>query len=393
MNIAILPIKSGLHDGSLINKETKRLINEIESLSDLNFSISDVIDFYEADLSLILVQSGGSEGYFLEMEKDLKEPYYLLTYGSNNSLAASMEILSYLQSKNKKAEILHGSATYIAKRLIELAKNKQSKRKTVNLGVIGKPSDWLIASNVDYADCLNLLNINLVDITIEELISIYKNADITGYEEKTKLDFDKSEVKEAKKLSKALEVIGEKYNLEGLTLRCFDLLGKIHTTGCLGLSLLNRNKLIGACEGDIPAMLSMYLLNKITNQPGFQANPSRIDSEKKEIIFAHCTLPLDMADSYEVLTHYESGIGVALRGKMKETDITIFKLSKNLKDFYVAEGKITENLNEKNLCRTQIRVKLDDVKYFLTSPYGNHHVIVYGKHKDRIKEYMRNYKN
>jgi L-fucose isomerase-like protein len=339
MNIAILPIKSGLHDGSLINKETKRLINEIESLSDLNFSISDVIDFYEADLSLILVQSGGSEGYFLEMEKDLKEPYYLLTYGSNNSLAASMEILSYLQSKNKKAEILHGSATYIAKRLIELAKNKQSKRKTVNLGVIGKPSDWLIASNVDYADCLNLLNINLVDITIEELISIYKNADITGYEEKTKLDFDKSEVKEAKKLSKALEVIGEKYNLEGLTLRCFDLLGKIHTTGCLGLSLLNRNKLIGACEGDIPAMLSMYLLNKITNQPGFQANPSRIDSEKKEIIFAHCTLPLDMADSYEVLTHYESGIGVALRGKMKETDITIFKLSKNLKDFYVAEEK------------------------------------------------------
>lgn len=392
MNIAILPIKSSLHDGNVINKETKKLMTDIEVLGEFDFHISKVSDFYKADLSLILVQSGGSEGYFLEIEKELTEPYYLLTYGSNNSLAASMEILSYLQNKNLKAEILHGSANYISKRLIELLPKKQKKTKTVNLGVIGKPSDWLIASNVDYAACYNQLNINLIDISIEELISIYKIADITDYETTTNFNFDQSEVAEAKKLSKALETIVEKYQLEGLTLRCFDLIGKIHTTGCLGLSLLNKQKLIGTCEGDIPAMLSMYLLNKITNQPGFQANPSRIDTEKNEIIFAHCTLPLDMADSYEVLTHYESGIGVALRGKMKETDITIFKLSKNLKDYYVSEGKIMENLSEKNLCRTQIRIKLDDVMYFLTSPYGNHHIIVYGLHKDKINQYMQHFK-
>jgi L-fucose isomerase-like protein len=211
---------------------------------------------------------------------------------------------------------------------------------------------------------------------------------LKNYEENIKLDFDKSEVIEAKKLSKALEILVEKYELKGLTLRCFDLLGRIHTTGCLGLSLLNKNKIIGTCEGDIPAMLSMYMLNLITGQPGFQANPSRIDTEKNEIVFAHCTLPLDMADSYDVMTHYESGIGVALRGKMKETDITIFKLSNNLKDYYVAEGVITNNLCESNLCRTQINIKLDDVSYFLTSPYGNHHVIVYGKHKERINKYM-----
>ena len=72
-------------------------------------------------------------------------------------------------------------------------------------------------------------------------------------------------------------------------------------------------------------MLSMYILNKITGQPGFQANPSRIDSDKNEVVFAHCTLPIDMADSYDVMTHFESGIGVALRGQMKETDITAIK--------------------------------------------------------------------
>lgn len=387
MKIAVLPIVSNLHNDVRINDDTLKLLNEIERLGNMEFVLSDISHMYDYDLSVILVQSGGSEGYFLEMEKDLKEPYYLLTYGSNNSLAASMEILSYLNNKDKIAEILHGSAKYIANRLQEIQTSEVGK--SVNLGVIGKPSDWLIASNVDYDKCFNRFGIQLVDIEIDELVDVYQNSDITDYENDTLLDFDWKEVNESKKLSKAFEVLVEKYQLEGLTVRCFDLLGKIHTTGCLGLSLLNRNRTIGTCEGDIPAMLSMYLLNKITGQPGFQANPSRIDSETNQITFAHCTLPIDMADSYDVMTHFESGIGVALRGKMKETDITIFKLNANLKDYYVAEGSIIENLEEENLCRTQIVIQLDDVKYFLTSPNGNHHIIVYGKHKDKIRQYMK----
>lgn len=320
MKIAVLPIVSRLHDDIRINEDTNKLLSEIQKIGSFKFVLSNTSNFYDEALSLILVQSGGSEGYFLEMEKDLKEPYYLLTYGSNNSLAASMEILSYLKNKDKKAEILHGSAQYIANRLKEIL--SQEIIKPVNLGVIGKPSDWLISSDVDYKKCLNKLNINLIDIDIDELVKEYLRVDIRGYEEKTILDFDSKEIDKSKKLSKALEVLSKKYELEGLTIRCFDLLGKIQTTGCLGLSLLNRNKKIGTCEGDIPSMLSMYLLNKITGQSGFQANPSRINTDKNEIVFAHCTLPIDMAESYDVMTHFESGIGVALRGKMKETDIT-----------------------------------------------------------------------
>ena len=388
MKISIMPIVSKLHNDASINQETQNLLNEIKMIGKYDIEIADLKSLYNSDISLILVQSGGSEGYFLEMEKDLKEPYYLLTYGSNNSLAASMEILSYLKASNKKAEILHGSASYIVNRIDEL--KKKETIKPINLGVVGKPSDWLIASNVDYKNCSNILNINLIDISIDELVDIYNKVDVSDYENELNLNFDLKEVMESKKVSKALEVLIKKYKLEGLTLRCFDLLGKIHTTGCLGLSLLNRNKSVGTCEGDIPAMLSMYLLKNITGQPGFQANPSSIDSEHSVITLAHCTLPLDMADSYEVMTHFESGIGVAFRGKMKKTDITIFKLSNNLKDYYVSEGTIIENLEEDNLCRTQIRIHVEDVRYFLTSPYGNHHIIVYGKHKDNIVNYMRN---
>jgi len=387
MKVNIFPIVSGLHKEERINDETRKLLSEIETISDFTFTLANKDILYDSEISLILVQSGGSEGYFLEVEKDLKPPFYLLTYGSNNSLAASMEILSYLKSKNEQAEILHGAPSYIVSRLNEIS--KKGIEVPTRLGVIGKPSDWLIASNVDYTHCKSVFNIELVDIDMQELIDTYNRIELGEYKKTIQFDFDQNEVADAKKLSKALDIIKKKYNLKGLTLRCFDLLSTVKTTGCLGLALLNSEGSIGTCEGDIPSMLSMYILKEVTGKPGFQANPSRIDRETNEVIFAHCTLPLDMADSYEVMTHYESGIGVAFRGRLKEEDITIFKLSNNLKDYYVTEGKIIQNLDECNLCRTQIKIKIEDTKYFLSNPYGNHHIIVYGSHKDELVKYMR----
>ncbi len=387
MNVNVLPIVSNLHNDLKINEETTKLLEEIEILGNYTFNIVNKENLYNSDIPLILVQSGGSEGFFLQMERNLKPPYYLLTYGTNNSLAASMEILSYLKNKGEQAEILHGSAKYITSRLEVLANEETQKPK--RLGVIGKPSDWLIASNVDYKQCLHNFNIKLIDVDIDELTTTYKSIDLGDYQEDLQLDFDPEEVNDAKKLSKALDIIIKKYQLEGLTLRCFDLLDSIKTTGCLGLALLNSNASVGTCEGDIPSMISMHLLKEITGQPGFQANPSRIDSDEKKIVFAHCTLPLNMVEDFDVMTHYESGIGVAFRGKLRETDVTIFKLSNNLKDYYVAEGKIVSNLEECNLCRTQVVIKLEDTSYFLTNPYGNHHIIVYGKQKSRIIEYMK----
>jgi len=386
MKIKVLPIVSQLHDNIKINVETKQLLDEIRVIGKHEVTLSNLSEFYDSDISLILIQSGGSEGLFLEMENNLLPPYYFLTYGSNNSLAASMEILSYLKSKGEKAEILHGTADYIVSRLNDIKAEEDFEK--VNLGVIGAPSDWLIASKVDYGLVLKKLNIKLIDIEIDELVEEYNRVDIEDYENELVLDFDSLEVRDAKRVSKALNVLVNKYNLKGLTIRCFDLLGKIHTTGCLGLSLLNRDHMIGTCEGDIPSMLSMYFLNQVTGQPGFQANPSRIDTTKNEIVFAHCTLPIDMAQNYKAMTHFESGIGLGIRGEMKKTSVTLFKLSNNLKDYYVAEGMLVENLEEENLCRTQIKIKLEDVKYFLTAPYGNHHLIVYGRYLNKMKDFM-----
>ena len=337
MKVNIYPLVSSLHNHDTINSNTKILLDELMNISDISFSISSIEELYDSDLPLILIQSGGSEGLFLENIKKLKPPFYLLTYGHNNSLAASLEILSYLKDNNLDGEVIHGSNEYIINRIKELTKTLVKYR----YGVIGKPSDWLIASNVNYNNALRVHNIELVDISIDLVKDYYFKSD-SDYN--FKFNFKEEEVDKALRLHKALSKIKEEYNLDGLTIRCFDLLNELKTTSCLSLSLLNKEGIIGTCEGDIPSMISMHILNKISGQPGFQANPSRIDIENKKMVLAHCTLPLNMTDRYKLNTHFESGIGVAIKGYLKEDKITIFKLSKNLKDYFVTTGNIIKNL-------------------------------------------------
>lgn len=383
MKVNVFPLVSSLHSQDKINENTKNLLGELMSVSDVEFNVTSLDDLYEGDLALILIQSGGSEGLFLENFSKLKAPYYLLTYGNNNSLAASLEILSYLKDNNLDGEVLHGSNEYIIDRVKSLAKGEAKYR----LGVIGKPSDWLIASNVNYDSAKRLHGIDLVDISIDEIRTRYAKS-INDCN--LSFDYDKDEIDKALRLHKVLEGVKTDYNLDGLTIRCFDLLGDLKTTACLSLALLNKEGIVATCEGDIPTMVSMHILNKITGQRGFQANPSRIDATGGKMILAHCTLPLDMVDKYYLDTHFESGIGVAVKGYLKEEKVTIFKLSRNLKDYFVTSGRILRNLEESNLCRTQIEVAVDDgINYFLTRPYGNHHVVIYGDHVEAIEEYMR----
>ena len=386
MKVNVFPLVSSLHSQDKINENTKNLLGELMSASDVEFNVTSLDDLYEGDLALILIQSGGSEGLFLENFSKLKAPYYLLTYGNNNSLAASLEILSYLKDNNLDGEVLHGSNEYIIDRVKSLAKGEAKYR----LGVIGKPSDWLIASDVNYDSAKRLHGIDLVDISIDEIRTRYAES-INDYN--LTFDYDKEEIDKALRLHKVLEGVKTDYNLDGLTIRCFDLLGDLKTTACLSLALLNKEGVVATCEGDIPTMVSMHVLNKITGQRGFQANPSRIDATSGKMILAHCTLPLDMVDKYYLDTHFESGIGVAVKGYLKEEKVTIFKLSRNLKDYFVTSGRILRNLEESNLCRTQIEVAVDNnINYFLTRPYGNHHVVIYGDHVEAIEEYMQEIK-
>lgn len=391
MNIKIATFQSRLQHSPEFNREISEFIRAIETALSDKLVFTDLED-YDCDLKLIFVQTGGSEGYFLQNFNKLQEPYYILTNGANNSLAASLEILTYLNLKNKKGEILHGDAEYIAKRIKTLAQtNKIIKQlKSARLGVIGAPSDWLISSVPDYRIVKQKLGITLVDVPlddVEKFVAAPRSAKTSPSDYK---DFNAEDMDRSIAIYDAIAQIAESNHFDGVTIRCFDLLSSLKGTGCLALAELNRRGIIGTCEGDVAAMISMYVANLISGQSGFQANPSRLNTKNNRVVFAHCTVPFDMLTDYRFDTHFESGIGVAIKGELKTDTVTVFRISSDLKRYFVSSGQILANTNDKNLCRTQIDVALDSpVTELLTAPCGNHHVILYGDHVEQIDNLMQ----
>jgi L-fucose isomerase-like protein len=395
MKIGLYNLVSEVHNEEYINNTLQGFLAEIEEKLGEKLENINLEDFNQDYFPLIFIKSGGVEGKFKQIFKQVKGPYLLLSSGLHNSLAASLEIASFLKQKGKKVEIIHGDSDYIARRIKELRKIFQVKNRLVSskLGVIGKPSDWLIASEVDYKKVKDTLGISLIDVEMDELVKEidqdhnFAHPKLKDIREKR---FNKKSIDGTLKIYSGFKAIVNKYKLDGITVRCFDLLEIYKNTGCLGLSLLNDEGIVAGCEGDIPALISMVILHYLTDEPVFMANPASIDIDKKEIILAHCTLPLNMPDEFYLKTHFESGLGVGIKGNIKEGEATIFKLSRDGKEYFVSGGEIIENLNSENLCRTQIRLRInEDVKYFLQNSLGNHHLICKGDYSEIVREFFK----
>ena len=367
-----------------------------------------------------------------EVEKSRR--FTLLTSGESNSLAASMEILSFLRLRGIPGEIIHGTPADVAAALAALPESKISPRaplgrndksavlsssavissevekslsvegaerllEGVRLGVVGRPSDWLISSDVDYAKARRQFGVEIVDVPMAELLEEIRRGGFS-IPDAIRLNplnvplygapFAEGDFDKALEVYGALSRIVKKYDLQGLTLRCFDLLGTVGTTGCMALAILNAEGITATCEGDVPAMVTMAIAKKIAGTPGFQVNLSRIRDGR--FLFAHCTVPLDIVKSYCYDRHFESGIGVAVHGEFAEGPVTIFKVGAGMDRFFVAGAMLEANPYDDNLCRTQVILRPTDTSapsapssgaaaitaYFLREPLGNHHVIIPG---------------
>ncbi len=305
----------------------------------------------------VAVLTGGSEALFLRLVDEgkvsLKEPIFIIASGYSNSLAASLEILAWIQQHKGSGRVVTSP---------EQINNSVLKHTNLRLGVIGEPSDWLIASKVDDAYIFEQTGIRMVHIPIEEVTSLGKvDGGMAG----------------AEQIYQRLKEIVARYNLNGLTLRCFDLLTTVKNTGCIALSHLNDEGIPAACEGDIPLLLTMILAKQKYGQIGFQVNPARIGDDGK-MLFAHCTIPLKMTTSHVFDTHFESGIGVGIHGELPLGKYRLMKLSTDLTQLVDEPVELVANQYEQNLCRTQVWLQATPklAHQLLTQPLQNHHLLI-----------------
>ena len=403
MIVNLITFASMLHDRTTVRGCHEVLLAELEKYFTVNFiDYKDMNRLTPDDFSLLFIATGGVERLIIQHFDHLPRPTILLADGMQNSLASALEVSAWLRGRGVKTEILHGELTEIIKRIFVMHSNFMAQRRLwgSRIGVMGTPSSWLIASNVDYLLGKQRWGIEYTDIPLERIYDYYHQvtdeevgeacADLASRalacREATPEDLLK-----AMRLYRAIQRIVDEEHLSALTLSCFRLIETTGTTGCLALSLLNDEGIIAGCEGDLQSVFTMLAVRVLTRQPSFMANQSMISARTNEVVFSHCTIGLRQTERFILRSHFETQRGIGIQGIAPTGDVTLVKCGGEcLDEYYLSTGTLTENTNYLNLCRTQVRVHLDTpADYFLKNPLGNHHILVHGNYQRMMEEFFQ----
>ena len=84
-------------------------------LSELNAKNDFVFD--ESGRDIFFIETGGTEEQFKSIFEKYKEPYLILATNANNSLPASLEIVTFLRKNNKRFKLFHGTPEEVREQL------------------------------------------------------------------------------------------------------------------------------------------------------------------------------------------------------------------------------------------------------------------------------------
>lgn len=406
MVLNLIAFSSSLQKQGLSLHSHEALLGELEKYFSINIiDYQDISKLTPDDFSIIFILTGGTERLIIQHFESFPRPIVLLADGLQNSLAATLEVSSWIRNRGIKSEILHGDYQEIVKRIFILYTNSKAQRTLSNtrIGIIGGSAPWLVASNVDYLLARRRWGVTYMDIPLERIYEYFYQItdDAVGQDaanfasralacrEATPEDLIK-----AMRFYKAIKQVVEEEKLNALTLSCFKVTEDIGTTGCLALSLLNDEGITAGCEGDTQSIFTQVAIKALTGKPSFMANPSMINVHTNEIVLGHCTIGTAQTEQFIIRNHYETESGIAIQGILPTGDVTLVKCGGEcLDEYYLSTGRLTENTNYINLCRTQVRIQLDSpVSYFFRNPIGNHHIMVKDNYQTVLDDFFQSNK-
>jgi len=354
---------------------------------------------------VVFVATGGTERQILDSAGfAAREPALLVAHPGHNSLPAALEVLARIQQLGIRGQVqyLRGPAdTDGFQRLAEALHDRRVRRALIEsrIGLVGEPSNWLVASSPAIETVRTVWGPIVVPIPLETILS-EPDQEIAVRGATLARDFQagaealvepaESDLLAAGRVHAMLRRVVEAERLDAVAVRCFDLVLRQQTTGCLALAQLNDQGIIAGCEGDLVATVAMLWIHRMTGHIPWMANPSRIDLDRGLLNLAHCTVPRSIGGAYRLRSHFESGLGVGIQGTMSTGPVTLVRIGgARMERLRVIDGDLLRNTDHTDLCRTQVEIEVgrDLLQELLVQPLGNHMVVVSGHHAATLRRW------
>jgi L-fucose isomerase-like protein len=368
---------------------------------------------------------------------DLQVPF--IVYGisdqiANGNLGISLQVKYVLQEMGKKFLYLCGK--------VDEAENHQMIRKFLTaawakkrlrnkkIATIGGKCMMMYQTQVNEFDWKRVFGVDFPQYDTVQVLHETKNVDEleakkiaedflakfdqVNWKMSDNEQFDFNAILFQAKLFLAFKKMKKLYGIDVFANKCMpELVSSVYgysCGACLATCMLNEEGIITACEADVPAGLSMYILHLLSKEKVFFADISKLDKEKKLISFFNCgTAPISMADKQKGISlwpiprlvadeaipyEYWSGKmdGASINFEMENCrTITLLRIGGNGETlrFHTARA-VTAPRDVREGEEQGIRwpgfgaVLKNDTMQFLLNTTGHHYSVVYGDWVDEL---------
>ena len=371
VNFGYLGVSSSLHDAASVDRMLAELADNLQNAGGTPTADPGL----DAPLAIVVL-TGGTEQAVLQAAsaRPDREPVIVVAHPWHNSLPAALEAVARLHQDGRPARIavLDGgqrSVAGLAAAAADVAVARELHRLTI--GVVGTPSDWLVASCPTPEAVRAAWGPKVIAVDIDDTIARYqRTAADAGTALADAMVTAAGQVDEpvpgavaaAAQVHPVLRDLVREHHLDALTIRCFDLVTRLGTTGCLALAELNDAGVTAGCEGDLPSTIAMLWTRLVTGQVPWMANPSQVRLDEELLVLAHCTVPRSLTTGYRIESHFESGLGAALTGDLPAGPVTLVRIGgRDLRRHWITDAEAVEHPHQDGLCRTQLAVRLPAV--------------------------------
>lgn len=338
---------------------------------------------------IILFMSGGSERMAISLAQ-AGHPVLLLAIRGNNAYAAATEVMAWMKSNNRYALLSDARDAFESGlvdqwlKVVNVWKNLQGQKAAL----IGTVSDWLVASEVAAEQLKKVMGVCLEEIPWSELPD-YREM-IT--DETLMNRFHGNKVRGLEEAARVLTLLRnevEKQSLSAIAVECFSLVQQEKVTACLALAQLNTEGITAACEGDLASMAGMMLVRELTGMVPWMANTTRMEGQT--LTLSHCTAAFNLVENVSLPTHYETNTSLAVKGMVKASGVTLFRLSSTLEKAMILTGKVTGHPQHRDACRTQVEIVISpsSADKLKNQPLGNHLLMIPGNWSELLEMVCR----
>ncbi|MCP4727413.1 MAG: hypothetical protein GY863_20415 [bacterium] len=385
---------------SALNIEAEDII-----IIDSEESLQQQLGQSTSDLAVFLPLSGGVQLWMLRLAEKYKyialaNAYLQESFFSKDLSSKLLEMNShpactdfYANSKMKGKEIFW---VFSLNDLSQMISAWQAVMRLRNSRIlqIGETEPWVINSCRDPERFREKTGTEIIEIPSDELYKYLKEQPseevekiaAKWIEESSELiRVDKAEVLEASKVIAGIKELLEIHNADGLSLACFSMISDMGVSGCLTMSYLNDSEYaIGACEGDLDAAVSLFLVKALGEDFVWMGNP--VIYENNVIDLTHCTSARACCGStlnFKLMPHHESNKSVSINVDIPEQKLaTLIRIGNDLNDIFISKGA-TAGYPGLQSCRTQVRVEVPSTKRIIDNLMGTHLILCLN---DRFKE-------